>query len=325
VFGIRRKAAGVAGLVSIGLEPDGFALAHVTRNDRGEPWLERCEFHPVARREDVGRTLADIVTQERLSGARCVFVLGPADYALRVVDAPDVPVEELRSAARWSIKDLVDFDVEKAVIDVFESPQSPSSRHTARTYVVAAPEQVVSEIVEIARTSGLELVAIDTTELAIRNVAALHPGDQDGIAVVSLRRDVSLITVSREGYLYVARWVNVSLDELSDLKEKDPEGPVTGYESEANAELEALLLELQRSLDYYDHELRQQPLRALALSPSEMDLSSLGAQLASSVHLSLETLDLNNLVAMSGELPPDLQFRCLPTVGAALRVEQGTA
>ena len=55
--------------------------------------------------------------------APTVSVLDPDSYRLLLVEAPDVPADELRAAVRWRVKDLIDFHVDDAVIDVFEMPQ----------------------------------------------------------------------------------------------------------------------------------------------------------------------------------------------------------
>jgi hypothetical protein len=45
-------------------------------------------------------------------------VLGLSDYQLLQIDAPAVPADEMKAAARWQIKDKVDIPVEELTLDV---------------------------------------------------------------------------------------------------------------------------------------------------------------------------------------------------------------
>jgi MSHA biogenesis protein MshI len=83
------------------------------------------------------------------------------------------------------------------------------------------------------------------------------------------------------------------------------------------------VLEIQRSLDYYEHELRQRPVRSLLVAPLEHGASTLEEWLARNLSLPVEWLDLNRLLTVSSPLAPGLQRRCLAAVGGALRAEGG--
>ena len=47
------------------------------------------------------------IQKHRLQNRLCNVVLSPADYQLMLVEAPDVPDEEMREAVKWRIKDLI--------------------------------------------------------------------------------------------------------------------------------------------------------------------------------------------------------------------------
>src|SRR5687768_6611414 len=49
---------------------------------------------------------------------QCLSVLPSTDYQLLLVDAPNVPAPELKAAVRWKLKDMLDYHVDDATIDV---------------------------------------------------------------------------------------------------------------------------------------------------------------------------------------------------------------
>ncbi len=68
------------------------------------------------------QTFKEAVAHAHLRGRRANGVLAMSEYQLLMVDAPDVPAEELRSAVKWKIRDLINFhidDVDEFAIDAF--------------------------------------------------------------------------------------------------------------------------------------------------------------------------------------------------------------
>ena len=77
-----------------------------------------------------------------------VSVLDPAVYHFSLVEAPDVPADELRAAVRWRIKDLIDFHIDDAVIDVFEMPPHARGGPHRMMYAVTAKAELVKQQIE---------------------------------------------------------------------------------------------------------------------------------------------------------------------------------
>ena len=301
----RRRAEGLTGL---GLLPDGIALAHVRRAAGGAPELTRCEHRacgaePAARRA----ALRELVRAHGLAGSRCVAVLEPGDYQLLQVEAPAVPPEELRAAVRWQVRDLLDYHVDDAVIDVFDVPGD--ERPGRPMYVVAARAADVQAVVDLAREAELELEAIDIAELALRNVAACMPAAERGLALVRLRAAEGLILIVRAGALQLARNVEFGAASLS-----APGGGGALHDS--------LALEVQRSLDYYDSTFRQAPVTRVVVAPFEGDAQGLAEHLHASLGLDSDVMDLNEILTPAEPVAPQVQARALEAVGGALRTEE---
>src|SRR5579859_3279881 len=58
--------------------------------------------------------LERIAREKHLDRYRRALLLRPGDYQLLMVDAPAVPADEVKSAIRWSVKDMLDYPVENA-------------------------------------------------------------------------------------------------------------------------------------------------------------------------------------------------------------------
>ncbi len=295
-------------------------MARIEPDLSGRPTLELCVFEDCSSPSEASRALASAVRANNLRGAPCVGLLRPALYSLRQIDAPAVQPHEMRHAARWSIKDLIEFPVEDAVVDVFGVPAAAGSK-TKRIYVVATPSSVIRDMVDTIEDAGLSLFAIDITELALRNLAALLPEDQRGMALMFLSGEAGVLTITQRGKLYLARRLHSDLELIaeSDSYEFGDDKPEQSEESEQL--IKSLLLETQRSLDYYEHQSEQGAVSAFVLVPGEVSLAGLRRYLSENLLVEVSMLDLNEVLRSSHHLSQPLQARCLTAIGGALRPE----
>lgn len=287
--------------VGVELRPDGVGVALRDASLAGPP-VALAEFVPAEGVEAQAAALAGLVERHRLAGLPAVGVLDPADYSLMQVEAPEVQADELRAAIRWRIKDLLPYPLEEAVVDVFAFPPSPQRARGRHVCAVSAPAASVQGCLDLLRSAGLEPAAVDIAELALRNAASRLPGVADGVALLALGERRSLVLVLKEGDLYLARTVEVG------------RGQVAGATAagEVDREQEALMLELQRSLDYFVSFFGQAPVTRLLVHPARED-EPLLAFLNESLGLEARPLALE---ALTGAGPDP---RCLAAMGAALR------
>jgi MSHA biogenesis protein MshI len=226
-----------------------------------------------------------------------------------------VQPEELRSAVRWRIKDLIDFHIDDAVIDVFEVPGQHSTGAGGRLmYAVAARATAVQSSIRRLEDAGMDLRCIDIPEMCLRNVAALLPQDVVGVAFMYLGRDDGFIVLTRQGTLYLARRIETGYAALAAANPEQFDTLASG-----------IVLELQRSLDYYESHYAQASIGHITLAPTVVPLPGLQEFIQSHVSARVNACDLNELLDVAVPCDQALQGHCLPALGAALRAEAAAA
>jgi MSHA biogenesis protein MshI len=302
--------------VGLALDRGGFSLAHVTREREQGPRLELALDQRLSDTLALRGALAASVNENDLGGLACNVVLTPELYCLRQVDPPAVEPDEVREAARWSIRDLVDFPVEDAVIDTFPSPEVRG--RPTRLNVVAARRKSLQQLVETVTRSGLALRAIDLTEFALRNTAQLLPSDAHGVAILHPLPQVSVLTLTCQGCLWFSRQLDADPESLETAAQEALDGKLDPV-GEGAQRLDALLLELQRSLDYYERQLARPAPEELVLTPSHPDLSCLRTWLEDRLPLPVRALELRSLLHCSDGVTSDGAGPSFRALGAALR------
>ncbi len=266
-------------------------------------------------------------------------VLPLADAQLLAVEAPAVKPEELKAAARWRIKDLVDDPLDELTIDVMHvGDQRP--RPNRQVFVAAARTDRIRELSERTRTAGLELGVVDMAETTQRNLqcALAKAGGLAQRATAALVRhgNQCLLTLCADDELFYARRLEwealpqpsaqaaapaAADPSLETLDFVDYGAEAEGGDSDGSAP--RLVVELQRSMDVWERSWPDLPLAAVWVQLGE-DSAAWAGLMASALGRPVQVLDLEALFPGLQALVPDAAQReqLLPVLGGLLRSEQ---
>ena len=305
-------------MTGVSLSAEGIAIARVLREEGRAPELLSCRYLPLEPNADAAVVLEAVVNELDLDQGHSVIVMQPDSHSLLLIEAPDVQPAELKAAVRWRIKDLIDFHIDDAVIDVFEIPEQGAAPGKARLmYAVAAKASTIHRQVEILDKTSLQLDIIDIPELAIRNIVALLDEDIRGTVFLYFNQSGGVITLTRQGSLYMSRDIDIGLSQMVAAGSNDGE-----LHPQTQQALERIVLEIQRSMDYYESHFSQPPITSLVLAPFEQEVPGMIPYLSANLGMAVSVLDLNGLFDESETIDTVTQARCLTAVGAALRHEQ---
>lgn len=306
------KSRKLPGWLAFSLRKDGVCTAYVKRlPSPALPKVEAVGFHAC---DDASRAsaLEKLGKDFQASRHECTTLLASDEYQLLSVEAPNVPPDELKTAIRWRLKDMLDYHIDDATIDVLDVPvdkNAPVRSHSM--YAVTARNQVIEQRQALFSDVKIPLRVIDIPEMAQRNISALLETERRGLAMLSFDGDGGLLTVTFGGELYLSRRIDISLEQLL---QADAE--------QQNARYDRITLELQRSLDHVDRQYNFIAIAKLVLAPVPGDISGLRDYIASNLYVPVEVLRLEELLDLSAV--PDLsdpacQQRYFMTLGAALR------
>ena len=305
LFKRKQKQDGLAGLT---IDSAGIGISRILHPAGQAPSLEACAYRTC----DVtnqAKVLASLVDEFNLKGSPCSHVLQPGEYTLLFVEAPDVEAGELKAAVRWRIKDMIDFHIDDAVIDVFDIPGQSHGNRPRMMYVVAAQSGLIQKKVELIQGAGLDISIIDIPELSQRNISSMLPEDVSGVAFLYLSDKGGLITLCRQSVLYLTRVLDIGAKTL--FAASDEDSRTRAYDS--------VVLEVQRSLDYYESHYAQSPIKTLVISADNENSLDLINHLNENLGITSRMIDID--VVINSKVPVDinLQTHCMPAIGAALR------
>ncbi|MDD4929466.1 MAG: pilus assembly protein PilM [Gallionella sp.] len=301
-----KTKASDAGLLALGLAAHGVYLAQVVFVG-SVPRVVRCEYH-----QDVV-SAADLERLMRTAGLgkhEYTTVLSVGEYQMLMVEAPNVPADELKTAIRWKIKDGLNYHIDDATVDVLQIPPNKNrSDRGLSLYAIAAKNEIIQKRISLFEQARLKLSVIDIPETAQRNVAALFEQSDFALALLVIDDNGGLLTFTSGGELYLSRRIEINLGQLRDANEALREQSLSRLE-----------LEVQRSLDYFDRQFNQLPVsRVLLCVPDDIVPTF---SLAAVLDVVVEKMDLSQVMdisAASGLADMDFVVQALPTLGAAMR------
>lgn len=306
MFGWLKKNSAASQVVGIDMSTDGCSLAVLEHSVAGQPRVaavKRCLYSDSA---DPRAALVAAVRDLGIKAAHVVATLPHAAYSLVQLEAPDMPLDELREAMRWRVKDLIDFPVEQSVVDVFKLPHSQRPGAPELLYVVVAKSDEVDRVASLLTAAGLEIDAIDVIEMSIRNLALRV--DQPGRprAYLHLLPGETVIEIADGPQIYLTRRVVQHYDADSD-------------ETILAAQMENLALEVQRSLDYFESQYAFGPADRLAVIVCDGKLFEAFSDVAKTfLTVPVERFNFETLPLADGVQLQDLG-RGITAVGAAMR------
>ena len=287
----------------------GSCVAQISGVKDGKPVVAVCELRQESLHNDL--QVKSLVETFGLKQRRCTLLLETTEYQMFQVETPSVPEDEIKQAVRWKLKDMIDYAVEQATVDVLDIPGDPNNAARTRyVYAVAARNELITTHMTRLMDQGAGLQAIGIHEMAQRNIASYFEVAGHGLAMLSFSNAGGLLTFSAGGELYYARQFETS---LAQLQEEDEERQSRAFDRVA--------LELQRSFDGFDRQFPYIGIDRLLLAPFPAR-QAFREFLSSYLNLQIETFQLSDvfdLEKIGGLDDLNLQAQLFGVLGAALR------
>lgn len=291
-----------------------------------------------------------------LKGGVAHIMLRADQYQLLQVEAPPVAPEELRSAARYQIRDMISAHIDDITMDVLRVGDG-QNKAANQLFVVAAATANVRETLDLAEAMHWTVSVIDVQETAQRNLQsamARREGRLDSAdAFLMIARDrQAVITISANDELYFSRrldlpvgfmdmaWSSVNavvtpaVDAYTPVAEYVPDYSVGGaphgvdYSGAAvmsaalddGDKVQRVLVEVRRSIELWGRAWSNMPLAGLRVSAGARS-EELAIWLRREMGLTVSTMDLKTqFEGFEGGDAADLAY-CVPLLGVLLRAE----
>lgn len=239
--------------------------------------------------------LRDLVKKHSLQKKPCICILSKSDYQAFLLEKPQVSTTEMIPAIKWRIADSLDFALESSVVDYIELPTKKGA--TEMIYVVVAKKSVVESTISLVKQALLIPCLVDIPEMSQAHILQKEGGRCK--ALLSIHTDIAHIQIYKNGKLLFMRHIDLNLPDKSQ-----------------NAFVQALALQIQRSLDYCSSNLVDTQ-NTIILLDGEADAQKWMGPLSEVLGLQVKSLSFETMP----DLPTIVNYDMLSALGGVMRRE----
>ncbi len=244
---IRSKLRGKSSYFSIGIAFSGESVMLCALQKEGDElkWVLDASFSHTNWQSQ----LAEYVKRHKLGNTDCYVSLTSHWYQLLQLDQPKVPEDEIYAAIAWPLNDLLPPNTEY-VYDYLNPPAQAAGQ--AKLSVVAIPHKDIERI-----SKGIYNAELSLKNISIEETASVELTPESDDAVMSLVQEHGeeiVLNIVKGNQLYFTRRLK-GFENLGSYSENELSMGIT----------ESLCVQIQRSMDYFESQLRQSPVRKVLL------------------------------------------------------------
>ncbi len=285
----------------------------------------------------VAQRIRDLMNRLHISTRDAIMGIPPSATNARVMELPPIPHDELRPIVANELALSNPYGLPPEAYDFLQlgKPESPEDTTPLPAIVFSADTLVSQSYMDVAVMAGINLLAIEPISLAMyRASIASHPMTEATLWVSVGSGDIE-VAVVEEGIMQVYRRLDIngetlfnSAEEPSPLSTEEMPQFDIGAESAFTATSQgaipkrasgfhSLLMELQRSLEYYQRRRRDNPIQQIIVITSRVTLQSLPDMLASRLGVPAYIITLDNVEEFAEKVGAKSEEALLRYVGAA--------
>jgi len=234
----------------------------------------------------VSTDLRFLFSGKKFRNARVITVMPGKHLTIRSLSMPAMPPQELVEAMRWEAKRHISYPLDAAIVEYLvtgERREKPVSKFDV--VLIAAERRAVLEHLAPFQEANVKVAVVDANPLAIRNVLRVRPKpDQRNVVVVDIGAGKTEIDIFQDGAPRFSRCLEtggiemtraIAADagmELHDAEAKKHRVNVLAPPEQNPASaavrsvLDTILVEVRRSIDYYQATFREQAVDRLVLT-----------------------------------------------------------
>jgi MSHA biogenesis protein MshI len=240
------------------------------------------------------------VSDNNIGAAHCGVSFATQLHYSYQVEKPSVHPTEIHKALTWSVKEMAGSDAPELVFDYYDPPVQSSGADNLN--VVALPKSSLDDVISGVMTAGLKLKSITVEDLAICD---LIESDEAVMTILQRAGEEIQLTIVRGGKLYFSR----SLKGFENLGAFSVEELQMGV-------MDSLTVQIQRSLDYYESQLRQAPIRTIFMNIESANSQVIANQIEELMQV--EVCSFKSKISSKDMRLDSVDFNCLGAGYAAL-------
>ncbi|PKM06898.1 MAG: hypothetical protein CVV14_10720 [Gammaproteobacteria bacterium HGW-Gammaproteobacteria-4] len=296
--------------IGIALGPHGLVAVRTTAPDRADnrPRVEATAFFPSGAESDWPDGMNKLARDLSGKGLDTVVVPHAQLVSLMQLSIPPTPESERIGALKFRAREVSQVPIEDMLLDYVDVAGTRARGGEPPCYCAIASRERMTRLRDAVLRAGLHLHAIDVADMALSHVLGRAAGEGEAVSALVLGNQGLRFVIVNEGKLSLFRSSTLTAEHFRN-----------GF----SEHLDQLLLEVQRTIDFYESHYTTPPPKRLLLMPDWPFTEALAEALTPALRVRPEPFSLDEILASSDRLGSPAPDLMVLAVGAALRPVAG--
>lgn len=144
--------------------------------------------------------LKEALSKAKVSAKKAVVSVGHPSVMVREIDVPSQSLDKVRDSLAFHVQDDLPMAMDEAILDFYPTQEAQSaSGPVLRGLLVAAPRELVRDLVTAFEGSGVSLVGVDHTAFALWRAGVRGELMTTNVAIVDIGAANTTVVVSQQG------------------------------------------------------------------------------------------------------------------------------
>jgi len=162
---------------------------------------------------ELSQVLKNLIKEMKLSDVPAVVSLPEDKIVSRLVSLPPLKDSEIKDALRFEAETFVPFPLDEVSIDYEVIKTDDAGRLSV--FAIAARNDLIADYIKLFKSSGVELLAIESSSLAIKRLVNQVVSNTKSIMVLDIGEKFSDIISLHESNIFFARSLPVGGESLT--------------------------------------------------------------------------------------------------------------
>lgn len=239
--------------VGVALYSDAIKIVRLKKQKHTE--LLTCfylESYPLSGPEQLTSLLRKIIEAQKLEGTNCVLVIPPEKVESVQVEMSELPKVDIQASLPWKLKELIPIPPQDMLCDYIEMDIQPFGQQP-KAQVMATSRNYIEHIIKPFHKANMPILAITTEQFVLAKMQVLE--DVAQLVFVQHKDMAGILLILKNKRICFARKIRGT-------------DAVIGMSAEEIDEYGAdmIAIEIQRSIDYYESQLKQPPIKDVLLA-----------------------------------------------------------
>ncbi|MBM3251822.1 MAG: hypothetical protein FJZ11_03475, partial [Candidatus Omnitrophica bacterium] len=320
--------------------------------------LKKIKLETYKKDEVILSSLRDFIKTNNIRHNNVILKPSLDSLLIKRIQLPALPDDELAEAIKWQLKEDISFDLSAAVMDfsIIKKTTKEDGSKTLDIICAIAQEQEVKHQVALLKQAGLTCLSVGVLPFGYEKLIEryLAPKEEVSLGILHLSDNICYISFFKNNKLQFYRELPISVDKLKDslkgalvshkgrvelsAEEADeviskigvPESDTVYKDKISSSQilamirpiLERLVMEVRRSLSYYDSQFSSGIINKVFIAGSSLTIPNIDKFLAKELSMDIGKISLKDKLMVSSSINPESLSEVYANLGLAIDYQQ---